>query len=324
MTVPCNVDLRFVLQVEIWTAGDEAVIRVWNMDLTELRRLSGHTTCIRSMMATAASRLVISGDVDGKIILWECKSYTRLQEIKITLTPVFALAATTDRYAAVLGSGCVLIADSFWVGADKHVIEFRKGLPFPTKRTAPSTPDATTTRLTRVTLGHSRRFQVPKTSEETLLGFSPPHFQSAVQIIDPSESSVSGTLPAGAVYGVGAYWQAHSRPISCMLYLPNRSELWTGGQDGVIAVWRDSEDVRQSVLSLPSLQAALSFAGEDSEFVSARACCSDSRVEREGVLLKFSHGRQIYSVRICGHARLPLERRPVGLFNLCWMESSEY
>lgn len=83
--------------MEIWTAGEDAIIRVWNQDLVKLRRLTGHTTCIRSMITLDASRHVLSGDVDGKIILWDCEVYSRLQEIKLTLSPIFALVAATDR-----------------------------------------------------------------------------------------------------------------------------------------------------------------------------------------------------------------------------------
>jgi WD40 repeat protein len=42
---------------------------------------------------------------------------------------------------------------------------------------------------------------------------------------------------------MAACWQAHSKSIACMLHIANRSELWTGGQDGVIAVWKEGDEV---------------------------------------------------------------------------------
>jgi hypothetical protein len=103
-------------QNQIWSGHEDGVIRVWDATAVEVtfaslyyeftlfahtysraqekRRLNVHEPdCVRAL--TASSSYVISGDVNGKVVIWDPRLYAVIQEFRVGAA-VLALEASSD------------------------------------------------------------------------------------------------------------------------------------------------------------------------------------------------------------------------------------
>jgi len=53
------------------SAGDDLVVRVWNLATGELTKiLRGHKSCINSVAVSSKDEFIVSGSWDNKLIVW--------------------------------------------------------------------------------------------------------------------------------------------------------------------------------------------------------------------------------------------------------------